>query len=252
MQLHLLAHLMLDNTYKFLLSKIKAEFERAALRRGGRISMKQQRKILLVEDHSDLRELSIIFLKRRGFEMLTATNGIEAIEIARSRVPDLIIMDVALPLMNGFQAAAELRKSPVTRHIPILAVSGGAFREDRKELLAHNFDDYLQKPTSAGELVSSIEALLQKSDSIRKSCLPLGFDEFKSRFSESGLEIAEDTLRRSYKGLLWLREQNDMSWEVIRAKVENLGRELKQSSQGKTFKLRAARLPLTSRDWERY
>lgn len=214
--------------------------------------MKQQRKILLVEDHPDLRELSIVFLKRRGFEMLTATNGIEAIEIARSRVPDLIIMDVALPLMNGFQAAAELRKNPVTRHIPILALSGEAFPEDRKELLAHNFDDYLQKPTSLGELVSLIEELLEKSDRMRKSCLSLGFDEFKSRFRESGLEIAEDTLWRSYNGLLWLREQNDTSWEVIRAKVENLGRELTQSSQGKTFKLRAARLPLTSRDWERY
>ncbi len=117
-------------------------------------------RILYVEDNDDnvfmLRER----LKRRGFEVAHAENGQVALEHVASNRPALILMDLSLPVMDGWEATRRLKADPATAEIPVIALSAHAMSGDREKALAAGCDDYDTKPVDLRRLVGKIEALL--------------------------------------------------------------------------------------------
>jgi CheY-like chemotaxis protein len=122
-----------------------------------------KKKILIVEDHGDTREVLEHQLEFLGYEATIAQNGLEAVALAESESPDLIIMDVMLPKMNGLEATHQIRNNPKTRSIPILAATAKAMPGDREKCLTAGFDAYLAKPFTHVELGHAIDGLLKKS-----------------------------------------------------------------------------------------
>jgi CheY-like chemotaxis protein len=98
-----------------------------------------------------------------GFQVITAQDGAQAIDLARSEQPDLILMDLGLPVLNGWQAAQRIKASPDTRAIPIIALTAYALAEDRDKSFAAGCDDYLAKPVDFALLRAKIQALLGHS-----------------------------------------------------------------------------------------
>ncbi len=121
-------------------------------------------KILYVEDNDDNVFMLKPRLQRRGFEVIIATDGQEGIELTRTQRPDLIIMDLSLPVLDGWSASEQLKSSPETRHIPIIALSAHAMAGDREKALAAGCDDYDTKPVEFKRLVDKINALLPTTD----------------------------------------------------------------------------------------
>lgn len=118
-------------------------------------------KVLVVEDHGDTVELLQMQLKQIGYlNVLVATDGVDALNKAHDEKPHVILMDISLPLMNGFEAAQRLKADPQTRPIPILAVTAKAMPGDREKCLESGCDAYLAKPISRQELKEEIEKLL--------------------------------------------------------------------------------------------
>ena len=117
-------------------------------------------KILYVEDNDDNVFMLKPRLQRRGFEVVIATDGREGIELTRRERPDLIIMDLSLPVLDGWAASEQLKGSPDTRDIPIIALSAHAMAGDREKALAAGCDDYDTKPVEFKRLVEKIKALL--------------------------------------------------------------------------------------------
>jgi two-component system sensor histidine kinase/response regulator len=119
-----------------------------------------KKKVLIVEDHGDTREVLEHQLEFLGYEAAIAKNGLEAVALAESENPDLIIMDIMLPKMSGIDATVEIRKNPKTRLIPILAATAKAMPGDREKCLNAGFDGYLAKPFTHIELGVAIDELL--------------------------------------------------------------------------------------------
>lgn len=119
-------------------------------------------KILLVEDNPATMEVMQQELEVLGYDVAIARDGAEAVEMAGSELPDLIIMDMLMPKMDGGEAAARIRKNPKTQAIPILAATAKALPEDRDICLASGCDDYIAKPFSYRELHAAIEKLLKR------------------------------------------------------------------------------------------
>lgn len=117
-------------------------------------------KILLVEDNELNRDMLSRRLIRRGFEVVMAVDGTQGVSMARTEVPDLILMDIGLPLLDGWAATRQLKAHPKTQHIPIIALTAHAMAGDREQSLAAGCDDYDTKPVDAARLVGKIEALL--------------------------------------------------------------------------------------------
>jgi CheY-like chemotaxis protein len=121
-------------------------------------------KILYVEDNDDNVFMLKPRLQRRGFEVIIATDGEEGIELTRREHPDLIIMDLSLPVLDGWAASQQLKSAPDTRHIPIIALSAHAMAGDREKALAAGCDDYDTKPVEFKRLVEKIHTLLADKD----------------------------------------------------------------------------------------
>ena len=119
-------------------------------------------KILYVEDNDDNVFMLKPRLQRRGFEVIIATDGKEGIELTRQERPDLIIMDLSLPILDGWTASEQLKGAPDTRDIPIIALSAHAMAGDREKALAAGCDDYDTKPVEFKRLVDKINALLER------------------------------------------------------------------------------------------
>jgi CheY-like chemotaxis protein len=94
--------------------------------------------------------------------VLEATDGRAAVELARQRLPDLILMDLALPVMDGFEALGAIRREEALRHIPIVAVTASAMTGDRENVLAHGFDAYLSKPIDQDLLRQTVREMLDE------------------------------------------------------------------------------------------
>ena len=121
-----------------------------------------KRRILLVEDEPatiDLMQQQLEFL---GYEVTVAKNGLEAVERATSELPDLIVMDIRMPKMDGLQAASRIRKNPKTQTIPILAATAKALPGDREKCLVGGCDGYIAKPFTYKELGAAIRKLLKE------------------------------------------------------------------------------------------
>lgn len=117
-------------------------------------------KILLVEDNELNRDMLSRRLSRRGYEVEVAVDGAQGIEMARSVAPDLILMDVGLPGIDGLEATRRLKAEPGTRAIPIVALTANAMAGDQDEALAAGCDEYDTKPVDISRLVGKIQALL--------------------------------------------------------------------------------------------
>ena len=119
-------------------------------------------KILLVEDNEMNRDMLSRRLLKQGFEMVLAVDGEEAVDLARSEAPDLILMDISLPGLDGWEATRLLKARPETRSIPIIALTAHAMAGDREKSLAAGCNDYDTKPIDFRRLVEKIQGLLGK------------------------------------------------------------------------------------------
>ncbi len=117
--------------------------------------------LLLVEDNELNRDMLSRRLQRRGFQVIVAADGREGVEQARARLPDLVLMDMSLPVKDGWTAARELKADPATGHIPILALTAHAMTGDREEALEAGCDDYDTKPIEFERLLEKIRHLLE-------------------------------------------------------------------------------------------
>jgi DNA-binding response OmpR family regulator len=116
-------------------------------------------KILVVDDERPIREVVTLFLARAGYEVVRATNGREAIELASKENPQLIILDMRMPGLHGIDTCRELRSHQETRRIPILALTG--YVENEKEALDAGIDEFMSKPFRPEELIARVKALLR-------------------------------------------------------------------------------------------
>ncbi len=117
--------------------------------------------VLVVDDFTDNREMYSEYLAFSGFRVIQATNGREAVETARAERPDIIIMDLSLPVMDGWEATRLLKADEGTRDIPVVALTGHALAANSKEARAAGCDSFLTKPCMPDKLVVEIERMLQ-------------------------------------------------------------------------------------------
>ena len=121
-------------------------------------------KILLVEDNEMNRDMLSRRLTRKQYEVLVAVDGGEGVEMARSEAPDLILMDMSLPVMDGWEATRLLKASPETGSIPIIALTAHAMSGDREKAMEAGCDDYDIKPVELPRLLAKMEILLGKEE----------------------------------------------------------------------------------------
>lgn len=119
-------------------------------------------KILLVEDNEMNRDMLSRRLVRRGYGVVLAVDGQIGLELARSELPDLILMDMSLPVLDGWEATRRLKADPATRHIPVIALTAHAMSDDRDKALDAGCNDYDTKPIELTRLLGKVEALLDK------------------------------------------------------------------------------------------
>jgi len=116
--------------------------------------------VLVVEDYQDAREMYAAYLQFSGFDVAEAGNGIEAIEKTRELLPDIVLMDLALPRMDGWEATRRLKNDPRTRHIPIVALTGHALAGHAEGAREAGCDAFVTKPCLPDALVAEIKRLL--------------------------------------------------------------------------------------------
>ena len=120
--------------------------------------------VLVVEDYQDAREMYAAYLQFSGYRVAEATNGIEAIEQANELMPDIILMDLALPKMDGWEATRRLKMSEKTRHIPIVALTGHALAGHAEGARQAGCDAFVTKPCLPDALVAEIKRMLSARD----------------------------------------------------------------------------------------
>ncbi len=123
-------------------------------------------KILLVEDNEMNMNMLSRRLARKGYEVIPAVDGAAGVAKARSEMPDLILMDMSLPVLDGWEATRQVKGAPETKAIPIIALTAHAMSGDREKALEAGCDDYDTKPIELPRLLSKIEALLRKDSTV--------------------------------------------------------------------------------------
>ncbi len=120
-------------------------------------------QILLVEDNEDNRDMLSRRLIRKGYEVALAVDGAAGVAEAAALCPDLILMDMSLPVLDGWEATRQIKAAPETQHIPVIALTAHAMSGDREKAIAAGCDDYDTKPVELPRLLQKIEALLAAS-----------------------------------------------------------------------------------------
>lgn len=123
-------------------------------------------RILLAEDTTAIRAVVAFMLRARGYEVVEAVNGQEALDHAFAQPPDLVILDVLMPVMNGFEACARLKSAPETRHVPIVlltAVARDSGKDDVHWKKVSGADEFVFKPFKANDLLTRVERLLARA-----------------------------------------------------------------------------------------
>lgn len=115
-------------------------------------------RVLLVEDHEEIWDFLSRRLRRRGFDVVLATDGRQGVDKAATEAPDVILLDMNLPVMDGWTAAGLIKADPRSAGIPIIALTAHAMAGDREKALAAGCDDYHPKPVDFSRLVAQIEA----------------------------------------------------------------------------------------------
>src|SRR5436190_12816890 len=119
-------------------------------------------KILLVEDNEDNRDMLSRRLQRKGYEVVMALDGEQGVAMASSESPDLILMDMSLPILDGWEATRRIKSNPATQAVPVIALTAHAMSTDREKAFEAKSDDYDTKPVELTRLLKKIEALLVK------------------------------------------------------------------------------------------
>jgi two-component system cell cycle response regulator DivK len=119
-------------------------------------------KILLVEDNEMNRDMLSRRLERRGYEVVIAVDGAEGVDKARTEAPALILMDMSLPVVDGWDATRRIKAEPTTRAIPVIALTAHAMSGDRERAVEAGCDDFDTKPVDLARLLGKIEALLAR------------------------------------------------------------------------------------------
>lgn len=119
-------------------------------------------KILLVEDNEANRDMLSRRLERKGYQVVLAVDGQSGVEMAQTQSPDLVLMDMSLPVLDGWEATRRLKAAPATQHIPVIALTAHAMSGDRDKALEAGCDDYDTKPVELLRLLGKIEALLSE------------------------------------------------------------------------------------------
>jgi two-component system cell cycle response regulator DivK len=119
-------------------------------------------RVLLVEDNEMNRDMLARRLMRKGYDVSVALNGAQGLELAAEMAPDLILMDMSLPVLDGWEASRRLKADPALQGIPILALTAHAMSDDRTKALEAGCDDYDTKPVEFSRLLEKMETLLRK------------------------------------------------------------------------------------------
>ncbi len=152
-------------------------------------------KILIVEDDRDIVEMVAYNLKEEGYETLSALNGEDGVQLARKRQPNLIILDIMLPLIDGFEVCKILKNDDMTADIPIIILSAKSQETDKVVGLELGADDYVTKPFSPRELIARIRAILRRDREHRHTSKiqqrgDITVDSSRHKVTVSGEEIS--------------------------------------------------------------
>jgi len=123
--------------------------------------------ILIAEDERDIRDLVVFSLRFGGFEVVEAANGQEAVEQAQKLMPDLILMDVRMPRMTGYDACKQLKSMEDTKHIPVIFLSAKGQEQEIQQGMDVGAEDYILKPFAPEDLVNMVRKVLQKTGAER-------------------------------------------------------------------------------------
>jgi CheY-like chemotaxis protein len=123
-------------------------------------------KILLVEDNEMNRDMLSRRLQRKGYAVVLAVDGAQGVALAAAEQPDLILMDMSLPVLDGWEATRKIKATPAISAVPVIALTAHAMAGDHEKCIAAGCDDYDTKPVDLPRLLGKIEALLGKSDSL--------------------------------------------------------------------------------------
>jgi two-component system, cell cycle response regulator DivK len=129
---------------------------------GGTRTARSRQLILVVDDFEDNRSMYAVYLSYSGYEVVEAADGIEAVNVASRTMPDIIVMDLSLPLMDGWEATRRLKASEKTRHIPVIALTGHALAGHARDALAAGCDAFLAKPCLPEKLVEKVQELISE------------------------------------------------------------------------------------------
>jgi CheY-like chemotaxis protein len=130
--------------------------------RGGKRTAASRQLVLVVDDFEDNRSMYAIYLSYSGYEVVEAADGIEAVNVASRTMPDIIVMDLSLPLMDGWEATRRLKANETTRHIPVIALTGHALAGHARDALAAGCDAFLAKPCLPETLVEKVQELISE------------------------------------------------------------------------------------------
>lgn len=118
-------------------------------------------KVLIAEDNAVNRELLREVLEARGYEVIDAVDGQEALAKIEESRPNLVLLDIDMPLLDGFEVIRRIRENAQLQHLPVLAVTAYAMKDDRERVIAAGFDGYVAKPVNAAMLIHEMEQLLK-------------------------------------------------------------------------------------------
>ncbi|MDW8067554.1 MAG: response regulator [Anaerolineae bacterium] len=119
-------------------------------------------RILIAEDEKDIRELIAFTLRFAGFDVLLATNGVEAVEVAEAEKPDLVILDVRMPKMSGYEACRRLKENPQTASLPVVFLSAKGQDCEIQQGLESGAEEYILKPFAPDELIQQVRNILNR------------------------------------------------------------------------------------------
>jgi two-component system cell cycle response regulator DivK len=124
-------------------------------------------RILIIEDNEENRDALARRLQRRGYDVVMAGDGQQGVEMAKSEKPDLVLMDMNMPVLDGWRASQLVRADPETRELPIIGLTAHALAGDREKALQAGCSDYHTKPVDFPRLLAQIEVLIRKGDDLK-------------------------------------------------------------------------------------
>ncbi len=176
--------------------------------------MKPRYKILVVEDEKNITKVVTYNLEREGYQVITARDGEEGLAKARKELPDLVVLDLMLPKLDGLEVCRQLKSDPKSARIPIIMLTAKTQEADRVVGLEMGADDYVAKPFSVRELAARVKAVLRRGQSSETPTLWKGWD------------IEVDWERRKVKSKKKLIELTPKEFELLKVLVETNGRVL--------------------------